>query len=110
MTLLLDLPVDLERRLRREARNRDRTPEQIALEILEKGLIDNSLLQAVAKVKALSPNARNIIPPQGSLLDALRQGEPDPDFNLQQWESEWAQAEAEMEQVEKLNEFEEGLS
>ena len=46
-----------------------------------------------------------ITAPQGDLAEALRNGPTDPNFDLKTWEQEWAQAEAELKRINRLNDM-----
>ena len=59
-----------------------------------------SVAEVVARIQALSPNPAMVTQPKGSLADALRDGPTNPDFDLQQWEQEWAEAEAELKRID----------
>lgn len=58
-----------------------------------------SVAEVVSQIKAMPPNTAMIREPQGSLADALRDGPDDPDFDLEQWEKDWAAAEAELKRI-----------
>ena len=62
----------------------------------------------MAQVRALPPNPHAIIPPQGSLLEALEKGPEDPHFDLDTWDQQWAQVEAEMKALTTQNDIQEG--
>ena len=102
MTLLIELSDTLEHKLNREAKKRQRTPEQMVVDILARVFEDDqtfTVAEVVARIKATPPNPAMITPPQGSLADALRNGPTDPHFDLHLWEQEWAAAEDELKQV-----------
>lgn len=60
------------------------------------------------EVRALPPNPNAVIPAQGSLLEALLAGPEDPDFDLDTWTQQWAQAEAELKTITYQNDWQEG--
>lgn len=50
----------------------------------------------VARIQALPPNPSAIHPPTASLAEALQSLPDDPDFDLAEWERQWALAEMEI--------------
>lgn len=111
MTLTITLPEALEKRLAREARARDLSLEDYALEILEGALplaTFPTLEQVVAKIKALPRNPDSIHLPTASLADTLRDTPTDADFDLEQWSKEWEAVETEMERMTRENDIAEG--
>lgn len=111
MTLLIDLSDTLERQLHREAKMRQRTPEQVVVEILARAFAEDqtpTVAEVVARIKATPPNPAMITLPQGSLADALRNGPTDPAFDLPAWEAEWAQAEEVLKRINRLDDITEG--
>ncbi|MCB0110523.1 MAG: hypothetical protein KDE53_31595 [Caldilineaceae bacterium] len=111
MSLLLDLPKALEHQLQQEADKRERSPEQVALDILASAFAEEqtpTVAEVVARIQATPPNPAMITPPQGSLADALRNGPTDPEFDLERWQAEWAQAEEELRRINLLNDMAEG--
>ncbi len=112
MTLTINLPQDLESRLEREASTRQLSIEEIALDILDNALSRDSLSmtpqQVVAKIQSTPPNAQSIRVASGSLADALRAAPSDPEFDLDQWNAEWAAVEAEMKTITRENDIAEG--
>lgn len=111
MVLSIHLTDELENRLNREAKNRQLSPEQVIVDILTDAL-ENDLIptvaEVVARIKATPPNPAMITPPQGSLIDALRDGPTDPNFNLAAWQREWAVAEEELKRINLLDDMAEG--
>lgn len=68
-----------------------------------------TLEELVAKIKATPPDPRAIHPPTESLLDILLNSppEPEPDFDAEKWDQQWAQYEAEMKARSLADEMEE---
>ena len=64
-----------------------------------------TIAEVVARIKATPPNPAMITAPQGDLAEALRNGPTDPNFDLKTWEQEWAQAEAELKRINRLNDM-----
>ena len=61
-----------------------------------------TLEELVAKIKATPPNPAMIQYPTESLLEYLLEStpEPDPNFDIEEWEHEWAKVEAELEALD----------
>lgn len=111
MTLIINLPQELETKLKREATARELSPEEYALNLLDDALEQESFptpKEVVAKIKALPPNPASIRRATGSLADALRNAPHDPDFDLAQWQKDWDAAEAEMKRITRENDIAEG--
>lgn len=95
MTLLVDLPETLDQKIKAEAQERGCTPEALIVDILAKAFEDDgtpSVAEVVERIKAIPPNPAMVTPPQGSLVEALRNAPSDPDFDLEAWNQEWAAA------------------
>jgi len=111
MALVIDLSYTLEHKLKDEAQKRQRTPEQVVVDILSLAFEDDQLptvAEVVARIKSTPPNPAMITPPQGSLADALRNGPTDPQFDVKTWTQDWAAAEEELKQINRLNDIAEG--
>lgn len=69
----------------------------------------DALEQLVAKIKSMPADPANIIAASGLLAEHLTNPitEPDPDFDEQAWNREWARIEAEMEAASLAHEQEE---
>ena len=84
---------------------------QVVVDILVRVLEDDltpTVAEVVARIKSTPPNPAMITPPQGSLADALRNGPTDPQFDVKTWEQDWAAAEDELKQINRLNDIAEG--
>lgn len=57
---------------------------------------DRTLEEVVADIKRLGPGIPNIHEATASLAELLENAPHDPDFNLEEWQREWAKVEAEM--------------
>ncbi|MDM8518404.1 hypothetical protein QUF64_00040 [Anaerolineales bacterium HSG6] len=68
-----------------------------------------SLEQFVTEVQAIPPNPANIRLPHGSLAEALRDSDEDPEFDLARWKQEWAVVETEMKAITRANNAAEGF-
>ena len=113
MTLSIALSDTLEQKLNNEAKKRKLTPEQVVIDILARVFDDDSTLtvsEVVTRIKATPPNPAMITQPQGSLVEALRSGPVDPNFDLNTWEREWAAAEKELKRINLLDDMTEGRS
>lgn len=111
MALLIDLSETLEHKVKDEAKKRQRTPEQVVVDILAQAFQEENsptVAEVVARIKATPPNPAMMTPPQGSLAEALRNGPTDPGFDLKSWEQEWSVAEAELKRINLLNDITEG--
>ena len=65
--------------------------------------------ETVASIPVAPPDLRNLRPAHGSLANALRAAAPENlDFDLAQWNHEWAAVEAEMKAVTRANDVAEG--
>lgn len=112
MTLTIHLSDSLASRLRTRAALQRLSPEQLALDILSGALEGGNrsattLDSVVAAIRATPPSAKR--PAAGSLLDALKVSASSTDFDLDQWEVDWAAIEQEMEAVSRANALSEGL-
>ena len=58
---------------------------------------DRTLEEVVADIKRRGSGIPNVREPTASLAELLANTPPDPDFNLEEWQREWARVEAEME-------------
>lgn len=111
MTLTINLPEELETRLKREATARALSVEEFALDLLDSALEEEThptLEEVVAKIKAMPPNSASIRLPTGSLADALRDTPSDPDFDLERWNKDWAAVESEMKRIAREDDIAEG--
>lgn len=112
LTITMTLPDEIEEQLRQEAAMQQQSVEEFVLAILLNSLHVQDFFptpeQVVAKIKAIGPNPQNIIPPQGSLADYLRNAPDDPNFDLAAWNEEWAAIEAEMKAITRANDIAEG--
>jgi hypothetical protein len=93
MTLTITVPDRLVEQLQRQADKRQISTEEVALELLEERLAAAfwpTPEEVVAKIKALGPDPTAIRPAEGSLAEALRSLPPDPEFDLDEWERQWA--------------------
>ncbi|HEX6291403.1 MAG TPA: hypothetical protein VFZ66_19625 [Herpetosiphonaceae bacterium] len=112
MATTITLPDTLEFQLRQQAQVQHRSVEDIALDILRDALDiaapSPTTDDIVARIKATPPNPQNIRPARGSLADALRDEPGNPDFDLDQWERDWAEVEAEMRAMTRTDNLAEG--
>ncbi|HEY0739237.1 MAG TPA: hypothetical protein VGD69_30225 [Herpetosiphonaceae bacterium] len=100
MATIITVPDGLEAQLQQHARAQHRSVEAVALDLLREALdtatTHPSVHEVVAKIKASGPNRAAIRPAQGSLADVLRRTPDAVDFDLDQWNKEWAAVEQEM--------------
>ncbi len=59
--------------------------------------------EVVAMIKATPPNPQAIRPATGSLAEALKNSAHDPNFDVEQWNKEWAMIETEMKATTRAN-------
>jgi translation initiation factor 2B subunit (eIF-2B alpha/beta/delta family) len=111
MALTITLPDTLMEQLERKAEAEQTSPEAIITDLVEQ-LFEAEQWptpeEVVAKIKALGPDPTAIRPAEGSLAEALRNLPPDPDFDLEEWEQQWAAVEAEMKFLNQANAIDEG--
>lgn len=115
MSTTLTIPDDLAGRLRHKAQAQNRSVDELAAELLIKSLdtsVDSELEELIARIKATPPNPAAIRPATISLADALSaslaaEGD-DRDFNLDEWQHQWAAVEREMKAVTRANDVAEG--
>ncbi len=110
MQMTIELPDDLEAPLRRVAQAQHRSAQDVALDILRAGLLDNlpELDTIVADIRAAAPNPAALRPARGSLLAALDDAPADNDLDLAAWQDAWTSAEAEMAALSQADDRAEG--
>ena len=112
MTITLPLTGNLAERLQSEAAAQHISVEELALNILYDALDVEETFptpeEVVANIKATPPNPAMIRPATGSLIEALKERQTDPDFDLEAWEQQWELFEAEMKTVTRANDIAEG--
>ena len=115
MTITITLPDELAAKLQAKAETQHLPPEELILNILSSTLeleaesIDYPTPEeVVAKIKAISPNPANIHPASTSLADLLLNGPDDPTFDLEAWNRDWTNVEAEMKAITRTNDIAEG--
>ncbi len=110
MEMIITLPDDLETPLRRAADAQHRSAEDVALDILRAGLLDDlpDLEAVVADIRAAAPNPAALRPAHGSLLAALDDDPADESFDLAAWQEAWAKVEGEMAALTRADDRAEG--
>jgi len=117
MIVTLELNQQVVKQFQAKAEAQDQSLEQLLVDILNEvaasarpGTEHSVMTPAavMAQVRTLPPNPNAIIPAQGSLLEALKSGPEDPDFDLDVWNQQWTQVEAEMKEVTRQNDRQEG--
>ncbi len=102
MSLRIDLPDELAGELAQRATQQRRTVQEVVIDLLngllgiEKNDEFETLEQVVARIQSLPRNPAALRPAQGSLADALRRTSTNEDFDLEEWNQEWAKVEAEL--------------
>lgn len=113
MPVTITLTDPLAEQLSVRAKKQDLQVEEFVFNILNNALIltNRDVLnpeEVVAKIKATTPDLKNIHPATDSLLEALRNAPDYPEFDLESWEKEWADVEREMKAVTRANDIAEG--
>ncbi len=110
MQMTIELPDDLEAPLQRAARAQQRSAQDVALDILRAGLLDEAseLDAIVADIRATTPNPMALRPARGSLLAALADAPADNDLDLAAWQDAWSSAEAEIAALSQADDHAEG--
>jgi prevent-host-death family protein len=70
--------------------------------------LPETLEELVERIKATPPNPAMIEPARGSLADSLAHliaTSAGSEFNQEEWEEQWAKVEAEMKEIERLNDL-----
>lgn len=65
----------------------------------------DTLEELVARIKATPPNPAMIEPARGSLADSLANLPVQPELDFEEWKELWAKIEAEMKEIERLDEI-----
>ena len=115
MIVTLELNQQVVKQFQEKAEAQDVPLEQLLVDILTAvvSLPNEAAAQmtpeaVMAQVRTLPPNPQAIIPAQGSLLEALQAGPEDPTFDLDTWNQQWTQVEAEMKTITDQNDRQEG--
>lgn len=110
MQMTIELPDDLEGSLRRVAQAQHRSAQDVALDILRAGLLDDAsdLDAIVADIRATAPNPTALRPAHDSLLAALADSPADDDLDLAAWRDAWISAEAEIAVLSQADDRAEG--
>lgn len=102
MSLRVNLPDELAGELAQRATQQRRTAQEVVIDLLNRALgIDQvdgfeTPEQVVARIQTLPRNPAALHPAQESLADALRRTSTNEDFDLEEWNQEWAKVEAEI--------------
>lgn len=112
MSTMITLPDDIVRKLEAKANVYHIPLDDLVINLLnnalEKEQEDVSLDQVVAEIGKTQPNPATFHPATQSLADALAYSLDDPTFDLEAWNREWAEAEAEMKAITHANSQAEG--
>ena len=112
MATIITVPDSLEAQLQQQAKAQHRSVEAVALDLLREALgtttTHPSVDEVVAQIKASGPHRAVIRPAQGSLADILRRTSDATDFDLEQWNKEWAAVEQEMRVMNRADDLPEG--
>ena len=119
MIVTLDLNQKIVKQFEEKAKAEDLSFEELLVDILTEAAVNPQPTTTqwamtpeaiMAQVRALPPNPNSVTPAQGSLLEALQSGPEDADFDLDAWNQQWAQAEAEIKAITRQNDRQEGRS
>lgn len=110
MHMTIELPDDLIGSFQRVAQAQHRSAQDVALDILRAGLLDDvpDMDAIVADIRAAAPNPAALRPARGSLLAALDDAPADNDLDLAAWQDAWTSAEAEMAALSQADDRAEG--
>ncbi len=112
MAMTITVPDNVEVQLQRQAKAQHRSAEDVALGILHDALAGMAVFPptdaVVANIQAARPHPQNIRQARGSLADALRSAPNNPDFDLTQWNHDWAAVESEMRAMTRADDLAEG--
>lgn len=118
MPTLIALPDELTTKLQAKAESHRQSLETLVVDILTEAVDEAdedwppyTLEELVAQIKSMPTDPSNITPPTGSLLEALAASPPpDPNFDSEAWNREWAKIEQEMEDRDRTDDIAEGRS
>jgi plasmid stability protein len=111
MTITITLEDDVVAGLQHRAERRQRSVEELAVEILTAAVEDLELstpLEVVGRMQASKPNTDQIRPATASLATLLQASPDDPDFNLNDWQRQWAAVSSERAEITHANDVAEG--
>jgi hypothetical protein len=108
MSLVIEFSPPEEARLQAAAAREGVPVADIIRKAVANYLPSSNEAEVAAGFQVAPPDPRNLRLARGSLADALRAAPRDPDFDLAQWNREWAAVEAEMKAVTHTNDVAEG--
>jgi len=111
MTITIDLKESVLAGLQQQAQQQRVTVEALAARILETAAEETateSLEKLVARIKAMPPDPAMTRPGDGKLAEKLMSAPDDPDFNLEEWNRNWAAVEQEMSAITRADDIAEG--
>ncbi len=110
MHMTIELPDDLIGSFQRVAQAQHRSAQDVALDILRAGLLDDvpDMDAIVADIRAAAPNPTALRPARGSLRAALADMPADDALDLVAWQDAWASAEAEIAALSRADDHAEG--
>lgn len=111
MVMQISLSDDVAEYVQSGAEAQGISPDRFVSDIVSRAIKADqalSLEKLVAQIQDMPPNPASVRPAQGPLLEALRAGPNDPDFDQEAWEREWANVEAEMKAITRANDIAEG--
>jgi hypothetical protein len=112
MSITINMPDHMEERLKRKSKTEQRSMEQLIIQLINDALETENQFpspeEIVAKIQATPPAPASLRPASGSLAEALRHAPEDPNFDLATWNQAWADVEAEMQTITRVNDRAEG--
>ena len=116
MPTLIALPDELTTRLQAKAESQQQSLETLVVDILSEA-VDQAeeewppytLEELVERIKSTPPVPGSFHPATGSLAEALAASPPpDPDFDSEAWNREWAKIEDEIRRINREDDIAEG--
>ena len=116
MPTLIALPDELTTKLQARAESQRQSLETLVVDLLTVAVDEAedvwppyTLEELVAQIKSTPPPPGSYHPPTGSLLEALAASPPpDPDFDSEAWDREWAKIEDEIRRINREDDIAEG--
>jgi hypothetical protein len=111
MAITITLDDDLVARLENKAKNQQLSVAQFAIGILKEAADESefeTLQEVVARIQATPPNPSSIRPATGNLAELLIASPDDPCFDLESWNRQWSDVEAELRAITRANDVAEG--
>jgi plasmid stability protein len=111
MAMTIALEDDLVTELKDRAKQQHLSVEQLVIRILTEAMASSESVtarEAVARVQAAPSNPAQVRPATADLAELLHAAPDDPCFDLENWERQWSDIEAEMKAIVRANDIAEG--